>query len=273
MTANVYDRFGQEYNVTQVISPGQTLDEQAYIKYSPPFLPATFAFVYGLSFASITAVLVHVYLWHWTDIRATLQNKQKDDIHSRLMRAYRRVPWWWYGVLTIVMFVLSVVMVEVYHTKLPVYGVLLALCIPAVYIIPCGIIQGITNVNANQLNVAAEFIGGYMFAGRPLANMIFKILSEDVVSQALTFSSDQKLGHYLKVPPRLLFFAQGGATVSGACTISLDGMTDNGIARYWGLSHLSESRRGCSGMSALFAVMINRMDSLVPTGEQSSPHP
>ena len=214
MTANVYDRFGQEYNVTQVISPEQTLDQAAYVNYSPPFLPATFAFVYGLSFASITAVLVHIYLWHWTDIRATLNNTQKHDIHSRLMRAYKRTPWWWYGILTLIMFVLSIVMVEVYQTKLPVYGVFLALCIPAVYMIPCGIIQGITNVDANQLNVAAELIGGYMFAGRPLANMIFKILSEDVVSQGIFFAQDMKLAHYLKIAPRLVFFAQGGATVS-----------------------------------------------------------
>ena len=238
MTADVYDRFGQLYNVTQVISSEQTLDEVAYMEYSPPFLPATFAFVYGLSFASITAVLVHVYLWHWTDIYATLQNKQKDDIHSRLMRAYKRTPWWWYGILTIVMTVLSIIMVEVYDTKLPVYGVFLALCIPAVYMIPCGIIQGITNVDANQLNVAAEFIGGYMFAGRPLANMIFKILSEDVVSQGVFFSQDLKVGHYLKVPPRLLFFAQGGATVSCVIILLFERMTNNNVARFWELSHL-----------------------------------
>lgn len=83
---------------------------------------------------------------------------------------------------------LSIVLVEVYHTKLPVYGVFLTLLIPAIYIVPCGIIQGITNVDANQLNVLSEFISGYMFAGRPLANMILKILSEDVVSQGIFFA-------------------------------------------------------------------------------------
>ena len=109
-------------------------------------------------------------------------------------------------------------MVEVYHTNLPVYGVFLALAIPAIYMIPCGIIEGITNVNANQLNVLAEFIGGYMFSGKPLANMIFKILSEDVVGQGIFFAQDMKLGHYLKIPPRTLFFAQGFATILGALT-------------------------------------------------------
>ncbi|KAL9088343.1 MAG: hypothetical protein Q9165_006268 [Trypethelium subeluteriae] len=218
MTADVYDNTGAEYNTTAVVNPDGTLNVGKYASYSPPFLSATFAFVYGLAFASITAVIVHVYLWHWDEIWAIVKGKAPLDIHGRLMRVYKKTPWWWYGVLTVLMFVLSVVMVEIYETQLPVYGVVLALLIPAVYMIPCGMVQGITNVDANQLNVLAEFIGGYMFAGRPMANMIFKTLSEDVVSQGIFFAQDMKLGHYLKVPPRTVFAAQGIATVLGALT-------------------------------------------------------
>lgn len=68
--------------------------------------------------------------------------------------------------------------------------------------IPCGLIQGIKNVDANQLNILSEFIGGYMFTGKPLANMCFKILSTDVVGHGIYFVMDVKLGHYMKVPPR-----------------------------------------------------------------------
>lgn len=57
-----------------------------------------------------------------------------------------------------------------------------------------------------------------MFAGKPLANMIFKILSEDVVSQGIFFAQDQKLGHYFKIAPRTVFFAQGFACILGALT-------------------------------------------------------
>lgn len=134
------------------------------------------------------------------------------------MLAYKKTPWWWYASLIVFFTALSLVMVEVFHTELPVYGVFLALLIPAIYMIPCGIIQGITNVDANQLNVLAEFIGGYMFAGKPLANMCFKILSEDVVSQGIFFAQDMKLGHYLKIAPRTVFFAQGFAAILGALT-------------------------------------------------------
>ena len=199
MTADVYDRTGAAYNVTNVLSASGSIDPVAYANYSPPYLSATFAFVYGLSFASITAVIVHVWLWHGSEIYEILRGRQTLDIHGRLMKAYRKVPWWWNVLLLGIFTALSIVLAEKYNTELPVYGVFMALLIPAIYMIPCGIIQGITNVDANQLNVLSEFIGGYMFAGKPLANMIFKILSEDVVAQGIFFAQDQKLGHYFKV--------------------------------------------------------------------------
>ncbi|KAL9115795.1 MAG: hypothetical protein Q9227_000163 [Pyrenula ochraceoflavens] len=217
MSADVYDNTASLYNVSKVMD-GNVLDVGAYKNYSPPYLGAAFSFVYGLSFASITCVLVHVYLWHWDEIVDALRGTLQLDIHARLMKSYKKVPWYWFAGIIVVIMALSIAMVEHYHTHLPVYGVFLALVIPAVYMIPCGMIEGVTNVNANQLNVLSEFIGGYMFTGKPLANMVFKILSTDVVGQGLLFAQDMKLAHYLKVPPRTLFYAQGFATILGALT-------------------------------------------------------
>ena len=42
-----------------------------------------------------------------------------------------------------------------------------------------------TNISSNQLNLITEFIGGYAFLGRPLANMIFKFYGYVAVSQGL----------------------------------------------------------------------------------------
>ena len=169
-TADLYDNTALVYNVSKVLNDDHTFSQAKYEAYSPPFLPATFAFVYGTSFAAITSVPVHIYLWHGKQIRDALAGRTKLDIHARLIRLYPRTPWYWYGALTLLVMILAIVMVVVYHTSLPWWAILLASLIPAFYMIPCGIIQGITNVNANQLNVLAEFIGGYMFNGRPLAS-------------------------------------------------------------------------------------------------------
>ncbi|KAI0596361.1 small oligopeptide transporter [Biscogniauxia sp. FL1348] len=216
-TADVYDRFGQIYDTGKIIT-NNLFDAEKYAAYSPPYLPATFAFVYGLSFASITSVLTHVYFFHWDEIKHALRGSLKLDIHARLMKTYRKVPLYWWGAIVLAVFGMSIAMAQVYSTGLPAYGIVLAFVIPAIYMVPCGMIQGVTNVNANQINVLSEFIGGYMFQGRPIANILFKTLSTDVVGQGLYFAADMKLGHYLKIPPRTLFFAQGLATVLGALT-------------------------------------------------------
>jgi OPT family oligopeptide transporter len=134
------------------------------------------------------------------------------------MSSYPKVKWWWWVSILAVTFGMSMGTAYGYDSGLPWYGIILAFIIPALYMIPCGMIQGVTNVDANQLNVLAEFIGGYMFQGKPIANILFKILSTDVVGQGLYFAADLKLGHYLKIPPRTLFVAQGVATIFGALT-------------------------------------------------------
>lgn len=80
-----------------------------------------------------------------------------------------------------------------------------------VYTIPIGMIQAITNTQVG-LNVITELIIGYMLPGRPIAMMMFKTYGYITMAQALTFTSDFKLGHYMKIPPRPMFWCQVVAT-------------------------------------------------------------
>ncbi len=61
-----------------------------------------------------------------------------------------------------------------------------------------------------------EFIIGYMVPGKPFAMMFFKTFGYITNFQAVTFAQDMKLGHYMKIAPRTLFWAQGIACVWGA---------------------------------------------------------
>lgn len=64
------------------------------------------------------------------------------------------------------------------------------------------------NVQQPGLNVITELIIGYIYPGRPLANVTFKTYGYISMSQALMFLSDFKLGHYMKIPPRSMFLVQ-----------------------------------------------------------------
>jgi len=133
------------------------------------------------------------------------------------MSRYKQVPEWWYAIIFLSMFVFGIVSIEVWPTQMPVWAFVLALIIAFVYIIPIGMIQAITNQQVG-LNVITELIIGYALPGKPIAMMMFKTWGYITMAQALTFSSDFKLGHYMKVPPRPMFWAQVIATVVAGTT-------------------------------------------------------
>jgi OPT family oligopeptide transporter len=86
-------------------------------------------------------------------------------------------------------------------------------CVSAfVYTVPVGVIQAITNQQVG-LNVITELIIGYALPGRPIAMMLFKTWGYITMTQALQFTSDFKLGHYMKIPHRPMFFCQVAATI------------------------------------------------------------
>jgi len=110
------------------------------------------------------------------------------------------------------MFTIGIISIEVWPTEMPVWAFVLALCIAFVYVIPIGMIQAITNQQIG-LNVITELIIGFALPGHPIAMMMFKTWGYITMAQALTFTSDFKLGHYMKIAPRAMFWSQIVATV------------------------------------------------------------
>lgn len=185
---------GLRYNTTRVTTPQLTLNEQAYKEYSPLFLSTTFALSYGLSFATISSVVVYTYLNYRHLIVGQFKKSQqeKPDIHMKLMQRYKEAPEWWYGVLFLLMFVLSLVTVLAYPTEFTWWAFLIAIAFSTIMALPIGIIQAITNLQIG-LNVITEFIMGYMQPGKPLALMMFKTYGYITASSALGFVGDLKL--------------------------------------------------------------------------------
>ncbi|EGE08053.1 small oligopeptide transporter [Trichophyton equinum CBS 127.97] len=231
--STTYDNMAKPYNVSKILSPDFTLDEAKYKAYSPLFLSTTFALTYGLSFASIAAVVTHTALFHgkhiWTVIRDS--RGELDDVHTRMMRKYKNAPWWWYITLLAVCVALCLVTALAWPTHLTWWALLLALFISLVMTIPIGVVQATTNIQLG-LNVFTEYIIGYMLPGRPLAMMLFKTYGYITMVQALSFVQDLKLGHYMKVPPRSLFWGQLVATM-WSCMVQL-------CVQIWALDNITD---------------------------------
>lgn len=63
-------------------------------------------------------------------------------------------------------------------------------------------------LQAPGLNIFTKYVIGYLCPELLVANMCFKVYGYISMTQALTFVSDFKIGHYMKIPPQSMFMAQ-----------------------------------------------------------------
>ncbi|CAK9145092.1 unnamed protein product [Ilex paraguariensis] len=150
----------------------------------------------------------------WTQTQDMLKG-MVGDVHTRLMKKnYEAVPDWWFHTLLVTMFALALFTCEGFgkQLQLPWWGLILACAIALFFTLPIGIITATTNQQPG-LNVITELIIGYLYPGKPLANVTFKTYGYISMSQAITFLNDFKLGHYMKIPPRAMFVVQLVGTI------------------------------------------------------------
>jgi len=248
LSSAVFDNTGKPYDVSKILTADFLFDKVAYENYSRVYLPITYVLSYGVQFAALTALITHTTCWHGRDIwhqsKQAFNDRQEkqpasadyqaiphaedhpslrrtasqtiraggEDVHCRLMRRYDDVPMLWYLATFVAMLVIGIFVVEYYPVHLPWYGLLMALGITTVLFIPVGIVMAITNQHSS-LYLICQLICGVVFPGRPVANMVFVTYCYISSAQGIKFSSDLKLGHYMKIPPRLLFKVQMVATL------------------------------------------------------------
>ncbi|KFY59719.1 hypothetical protein V497_04122 [Pseudogymnoascus sp. VKM F-4516 (FW-969)] len=255
LSSAVFDNTGKVYDVARILTPDFLFDRAAYENYSRVFMPITYILSYGLQFAALASLLTHTACWHGRDImrqwrnsleevrgqakigyealpgapqrgrrgrRASLEPGVEDtlnqeDVHNRLMRRYKDAPMWWYLATFVSMTAIGIFVVEYYPVHLPWYGLLLALGLCALLFIPTGIVAAITNQHSSTYLIN-QLACGALFPGRPVANMVFVTYGYICSAQGIKFSSDLKLGHYMKIPPRLLFSVQMAATLVSSLT-------------------------------------------------------
>ncbi|GJJ74323.1 hypothetical protein EMPS_06681 [Entomortierella parvispora] len=206
---NTYDNVGQPYNLSRVLV-NNALDEEKYDAYSPVRITAFFATMYGQGLCALGAIVSHALLYHGKDIWKRIRSaKQKDeDIHARLMDHYPECPDWWYAATFVLACGLSILTVELYPSSdMTWWHVLVAMGLAAIWTLPVGILTAITS-QAPSISMISEWVFGVISPGRPIGNMIFKTYGFITVQQAILFTQDLKLGHYMKVPPRDMFIFQ-----------------------------------------------------------------
>ncbi|KAF9987347.1 hypothetical protein BGZ75_000704 [Mortierella antarctica] len=220
ISANLFLQNGTFYDVSTVMGQDGFLDETLYQQYGPLRMTSFLALTYGIGFAGLTATVVHTVLYHGKDMLARYKSTfaDREDVHSRLMRSYPEVPDWWYMLLFLITVTLSFVTCAVYDL-MPWWALILALVMAIAFVLPVGIVTAVTNQQPG-LNIVTEYVIGYLLPGHAIANVTFKTYGYIVNVQALTFTADLKLGHYMKIPPQIMFLVQVVSSIV-ACVINL----------------------------------------------------
>lgn len=222
-TNRLYDNQGKPYQVMKILTNNR-FDDEKYQAYSPPFYGAANLVVYSSFFAIYPLSFVYVTLMEWAATKEALVETAKAlrhihrsnyegrvDPFSRYMRKYKEVPDWWFYIIMVLMFVLSVVMVQVWPVDTPVWTLVFVIGLVLAFIIPFTIFAAYT-ANSLSLNVISELIIGYALPGSFMALNHIKALSVTIQMQAQNYASDQKLTHYAHLPPRSIFWMQIWAT-------------------------------------------------------------
>ncbi|KAJ2786084.1 hypothetical protein H4R18_000116 [Coemansia javaensis] len=212
---SVFTTNGSEYNISRVMRDG-VFDAHAYAEYSQLRMSLEFSWVYGIGFAALMSILVHIALYNGKEIIARVRESsaKHDDVHGRLITHYPAVRVWWYLALLAVSCAGGIGVGVGARIGVPWWGYILAYAIAIVLVIPVGIIQAVSNRQPG-LSLVAELLSGLVLQGIPTGYSVLKLYGHGSLAQALSYAQDMKLAHYMKIPPRhVLAYQLAGIAIS-----------------------------------------------------------
>jgi OPT oligopeptide transporter protein len=203
-----------------------------YNELGPLYLGTQMLWGMFFDYASYTSALAWAGLFAWPTIKATIikiraRNKstngesinfQYNDQLNILMRAYKEVPVWWYIALFSASFIAITSMVASGHLFIPYWTYLIALATGAIMVTPLGWLYALSNYQL-PIGTTNELLYGLMINAvnghkNPTGATIYSSVAGDAWYRAQLMLQDQKIGHYMHIPPRATFFSQVfGATI------------------------------------------------------------
>ncbi|RFU31628.1 hypothetical protein B7463_g4723, partial [Scytalidium lignicola] len=238
------------YNQSQILNSNFEIDNDLLAAKGSPFLTASYIGYLITSNMGFTATFVHMLLWNFDDIKegwlwlkpsnlkkflqpgawkfwqnqespeARFERKQNDpklDPHYKLMMSnlYKEVPLWWWGAVLVICWAVALGCLYALKSTLPWWGFLVSTIMMTIFLLFFGAQYGITGFQFN-IQPICQTLAGYMFPGKPLANMYFTCFTFNSMQQAQLLARDLKLAQYVHLPPRHTFTVQVIGCVIGA---------------------------------------------------------
>ncbi|KAF4636190.1 hypothetical protein G7Y89_g1882 [Cudoniella acicularis] len=217
---------GTEYPIHAIMTSAPALNETAYAEYGPLYVSAQLLWGMFFQFASYTSAMVWMAIFGYPVVISIIRkykerswnhniqsvSEQFPDQLNVLMRQYKEVPFSWYFAL----FLISVVMIFGVVAKgdlyIPTWTVVVALATGAVVVVPLGWLYAVSNFQlpigtTNELlyGIMVNSVSGYK---NPCGAFVYSSIAGNAWYRAQLMLQDQKVGHYMHIPPRAVFFSQ-----------------------------------------------------------------
>ncbi|CAD0012917.1 unnamed protein product [Aureobasidium pullulans] len=167
-----------EYNQTLILNSKMEIDQTLLDTVGPPYLTATYI---GYLITSNMDLQV---LAEPGDARGKTDQKESDpnlDPHYKLMlrNLYPEVPTWWWGIVVVISWALGLGCLYGMDSTLPWWGFVMSTVLTFICVLFFGAQMGITGFQFN-IQPICQMLAGYMFQGRPLANMYFTVSTSEM---------------------------------------------------------------------------------------------
>ncbi|KAI0201967.1 OPT oligopeptide transporter protein-domain-containing protein [Astrocystis sublimbata] len=216
---------GERYPVASLVTPSNTLNQTAYEEYGPMYLGVHNLWTIFFDYASYISAYSWIAFFGASNIRKAYRkfrarqsvagggiNHQYTDRLNVLMRSYKEVPFWWYLALFLVSFTSIITIVALDLIFIPWWTYFVALATGAVVVVPLGWLYAVSNFQL-PIGTFNELLYGTMVQNlshhrNPIGASIYGSIAGDAWYRAQYMLQDQKIGHYMHVPQRAVFFSQ-----------------------------------------------------------------
>ncbi|KAF2475835.1 putative oligopeptide transporter [Lindgomyces ingoldianus] len=226
MSNRVFLANGTKYPVAELIGPNHTFNETAYQHYGPVYMGAQAIWSLFFDYSSYISAFTWMLLFGWDNIRGTMAklreraaSRGKDSINhfytdrlNVIQRQYKEVPLWWYLALFVASFVTIVTILAKGYFFIPIWTFFVAILTSGFMIVPFSWLYSFSSFQV-AIGTFNELLYGFMVHAvsghkHPAGANTYGCIAGDIWYRAQYMLQDQKIGHYMHIPPRAVFFSQ-----------------------------------------------------------------
>lgn len=226
MSNRIFLENGTRYPAAALITHDLTINETVYQELGPVYMGAQAIWSLFFDYSSYISALTWMALFGYPKIKETVQKLRARAKHTGpesvndfytdrlnvLMRSYQEVPLWWYITLFAVSFITIITILACGYFFIPIWTFFVAIITSGLMILPFGWLYSFSSFQV-AIGSFNELLYGFMVHAtkghkHPAGATAYGSIAGDIWYRAQYMLQDQKIGHYMHVPPRAIFFSQ-----------------------------------------------------------------